>query len=117
MPRSRLECLIFLTLLRGAHQGGGVQGATQVLHHPLRVHGKTVQVTPTKPVLKASGTKRLKLRYDEPLTNFAFKLNMRRYGTDAKIRPQPDLDDLLGRPAMNEFRTRDKILKRVGPAT
>jgi len=32
-----------------------------------------------KPVLKAPGTKRLKLKYDEPLSNFAFKCNLHRY--------------------------------------
>jgi hypothetical protein len=32
-----------------------------------------------KPKLKAPGTKRLKLKYDEPLSNFAFKFNLRRY--------------------------------------
>jgi hypothetical protein len=32
-----------------------------------------------KPTLKAPGTKRLKLRYDDPLSNLAFKFNIRRY--------------------------------------
>ena len=32
-----------------------------------------------KLVLKAPGTKRLKLIYDGPLSNFAFKFNLRRY--------------------------------------
>jgi hypothetical protein len=38
-----------------------------------------VQVDPIKPTLKAPGTKRLKLQYDEPLSNFAFNFNLRRY--------------------------------------
>jgi hypothetical protein len=38
-----------------------------------------VQVDPIKPTLKAPGTKRLKLNYDELLSNFAFKFNLRRY--------------------------------------
>jgi len=38
-----------------------------------------VQVDPIKPTLKAPGTKRLKLKHDEPLSNFAFKFNLRRY--------------------------------------
>jgi len=42
-------------------------------------HGKAVQVAPIKPTLKARGTKRLKLRYDELLSSFAFNLNLRRY--------------------------------------
>jgi hypothetical protein len=32
-----------------------------------------------KPTLKAPGTKRLKLKCDEPLSNFAFNFNLRRY--------------------------------------
>jgi hypothetical protein len=38
-----------------------------------------VQVDPIKPTLKAPGIKRLKLVRDDPLTNFAFKFNLRRY--------------------------------------
>ena len=38
-----------------------------------------MQVDPTKPTLKAPGTERLKLKSDEPLSNFAFKFNLRRY--------------------------------------
>jgi hypothetical protein len=38
-----------------------------------------VQVDPIKPTLKAPGTVRLKLKYDEPLTKFAFNFNLRRY--------------------------------------
>ena len=38
-----------------------------------------MHVVPVKPTLIAPGTKRLKLKYDEPLSNFAFKFNFRRY--------------------------------------
>ena len=38
-----------------------------------------MQVDPIKPMLKAPETHLLKLRYDEPLSKFAFKLNLRRY--------------------------------------
>jgi hypothetical protein len=38
-----------------------------------------VQVDPIKPTLKPPGTKRLKLEFDVLLSNFAFKLNLRRY--------------------------------------
>jgi len=38
-----------------------------------------VQVDPIKPTLKAPGTERLKLKCDEPLLNFAFNFNLRRY--------------------------------------
>ena len=35
------------------------------------------------PTLKAPGTKRLKLKYDAPLSKFAFKFNLRRYNTES----------------------------------
>ena len=38
-----------------------------------------MQVDPIKSKLKAPGTKRLKRNCDEPSSNFAFKLNLRRY--------------------------------------
>ena len=41
--------------------------------------GETVQVYPIKPMLKAPGTKRLKLKCDEMPSNIAFKFNLRRY--------------------------------------
>jgi len=45
-----------------------------------------MQVEPMKPVLKAPGTKRLKLNHDEPLLNFAFNFNLRRYSQGARRR-------------------------------
>jgi len=42
-----------------------------------------VQVHPIKPTLTAPGIKRLKLRYDEPLSKIAFKFNLRRYSEAA----------------------------------
>ena len=38
-----------------------------------------MQVDPIRPTLKAPGTKRLRLKSDEPLSNFAFKFELRRY--------------------------------------
>jgi ABC-type thiamine transport system ATPase subunit len=38
-----------------------------------------VQIEPINPKLKLPRTKRSKLKYDEPLSNFAFKFNMRCY--------------------------------------
>ena len=38
-----------------------------------------MQVDPIKPMLKPPGTKCLKLKYDEVLSNFAFKSNLHRY--------------------------------------
>jgi len=45
----------------------------------IRVRVMAVQVDLMKPTLKAPGTSCLNLIYDEPLSNFAFKLNLRRY--------------------------------------
>ena len=36
-----------------------------------------MQVDPIKPTLKVPGAKRLKLKYNEPLSNFAFNFNVR----------------------------------------
>jgi len=41
--------------------------------------GRAVQVDPVKPTSKPPGTKRLKLKHDEVLSNFAFNFNLRRY--------------------------------------
>jgi len=41
--------------------------------------GEAVQAHPIKAKLKAPGFKRLKLKYEKPLSNFAFKCNLRRY--------------------------------------
>jgi len=46
-------------------------------------HGRTVQVDPIKPTLKAPGSKRLKLKYDNLHSSFAFKFNLRRCTTAA----------------------------------
>jgi len=43
-----------------------------------------VQVDPMKPTLKAPGTKCLKHISDVPLSNFAFKFNLRRYKEEAE---------------------------------
>ena len=43
--------------------------------------GKAVQAKPIKPRLKAPGKQLLKLKYDEPLSNFAFEFNLRCYTT------------------------------------
>ena len=55
-----------------------------------------MQVEPMKSKLTAPGTKRLKLKYDNLLSFFAFKLNSRRYkqhhATPQKVRHDMDLD-------------------------
>jgi hypothetical protein len=47
----------------------------------LMEHGEAVQVAPIKPTVKAPGTIRLRLKYGELLSTFAFKSNLRRYNT------------------------------------
>jgi len=44
-----------------------------------------VQVDPIKPMLKAPGTKRLKLTHYELLSSFAFRINLRRYTEEAAV--------------------------------
>jgi len=58
-----------------------------------------VQANPIKPsTLKAPGTKRLKLKYDEVLSSVAFNLNLRRYSMvcqgyyTAAHMPDPELE-------------------------
>jgi len=41
--------------------------------------GRAQHVEPMKPALKALGTMLVKIRFDEPLSNFAFNFNLRRY--------------------------------------
>jgi hypothetical protein len=45
-------------------------------------HGRVVQVDSIKPTLKPPGCKRLKLKCDLLLSNFAFKISLRRYAMD-----------------------------------
>ena len=62
-----------------------------------------MQVDPIKPMLKAPRSKRLKLRYDELLSGFAFKFNLRRYtlgvhtGDSITIAPAQTLTDKVER--------------------
>jgi hypothetical protein len=48
-------------------------------HQPSGDEGKAVQVDPVKFTLKAPGTNPSTLKYDGPLSTFAFKFNLRRY--------------------------------------
>jgi len=63
---------------------GGLTVRTRITPGPRRRglqrrQGRAVQVDPIKPTLQAPGTKRLKLEFDELLSNFAFNFNLRRY--------------------------------------
>ena len=63
-----------------------------------------MQVDPIKPALKAPGTKCLKLNCDEPLSNVAFKFNLRRYIMDAIIAAKKrgrGILDKHSRPTLN----------------
>ena len=79
-----------MTLLRGAWSGvhvravpAGVQGQRHALRAVL--HGRAVQVARTKSELKLPRTQRLTLQYHEPLSNFAFKLDLQRYTMGVSI--------------------------------
>ena len=55
--------------------GGGGHGRRPPHHR----QGRAVQAVPVQPILKPTGTKRWKLEYDEMLSSFAFRFNLRRY--------------------------------------
>jgi len=59
-------------------EGGEEKGGTDVCGGA-GGPGRAVQVDSMKPTLKAPGCKRSKLRYEELLSTFAFKFNLRRY--------------------------------------
>ena len=63
-----------------------------------------MQVDPIKPVLKAPGTKCSILKYDQPLSNFAFKFNLRRCTGEEAETGDPNVDFESVLPfAMREF--------------
>ena len=49
-----------------------------------------MQVDPSNPTLKPPGSKRLKPKCDVLLSNFAFKINLRRYSEVAKLEGHTD---------------------------
>ena len=61
--------------------GGGLSGSATLVDDAdvAPEPGRAVQVDPIKPVLKAPGTMRLKLKYGKLLSSFAVKSNLRRY--------------------------------------
>ena len=60
----------------------GAAGAGRAHQEP----GWAVQVDPIKPTLKAPGTYRLILEYDQLFSKFAFNCNLRRYNLVDKRR-------------------------------
>jgi hypothetical protein len=67
--------------------------------------GRPVQVNPIKATLETPGTKRLTLKYDEPLSTFALTFNLRHYTQGFGV---------VGWGATQQFR--DLPLIQVGPA-
>ena len=71
--------------LRRYTRGGGpgprrtAGAAARLLQQRGSDPGRAVQVYPIKSTLKVPGTKRVQLKFDESLSNFAFKINLRRY--------------------------------------
>ena len=63
--------------------------------------GRAVRVDPNKPTLKASVIKHSKLKHDKPLSNFAFKFNVRRFskGTRRSRRRRPRWDAWASTPS------------------
>ena len=65
--------------MRGPVRGAGQEDVAGLrggrVHRLRRHHGRALQVDPIKPTVKAPGTKRLKLEYEELPSNFALKFN------------------------------------------
>jgi hypothetical protein len=67
-----------MTLVAGRGGGDGDHGGRGA-ERRAAAHGRPVHVDPIKPKLKLPGTQLLKLKCDEPLSKFAFKIELRRY--------------------------------------
>jgi len=80
-----------------------------------------VQVISTKPVLKAPGYFLFKLGCDEPLSNFAFKFNLRRYTKPSILLHYADVESIdferhSGPHSTASQRTFDIVIEmKVGP--
>jgi len=99
-------------LAPGGHRGGGRRGGagqgaarrpTGAGRHLAGHHGRAVLVVPIKPTFKALGIDFFKLKYDGPLSNFAFKFNVRRYTTAlSKLAAHEPLRALMRRAGVFE---------------
>jgi len=93
---------------RPGYGGAGRRGGSD--------QGRAVQVDPIKPKLKLPGTKRLKLKCDEALSNFAFKIKLHRY---IKEQIRARLDDHVAWERANPNKTdvlmnpRDRVEKEA----
>jgi len=70
---------------RGAGGGGGGGGGLGTPGSRAGLPGRSVLVEPIQPKLKLPGIERLKLKCDEPLSNFAFNFRLRRYTLVGKM--------------------------------
>ena len=87
---------------RGGGRAAGVAGP----------RGRAVQVDPIKPELKAPGTKRLKLKCDEPLSDFAFNFSLRRY---TEVVDVADLHGARTRPTGREQQDEAEVMSAEKP--
>jgi len=62
----------------GSGAGAASEGDVSTTCQQNSTKGEAVQVDPLNPALKAPGARRLKLKYDEPLSNIAFSFHLRR---------------------------------------
>ena len=85
-------------MMRAAADGAAALGATAAAATAAAAEslGRVVQANPIKPKLKAPGSKRLKLQYDELHSSIAFKFNLRRYNQGCSPVPAPRPRSWLG---------------------
>ena len=88
--------------------GQGVPGGGRGRELP---HGRVVQVDSIKPTLKAPGTKRLKLFFDERPSEIAFKFNVRHCRMEATGATPLIMAALKGKADAV-----DMLLSKVGPS-
>ena len=79
------------------YRGDDTEARGQEARPGAELRGRAVQVDPMKPRLKAPGTMLLKLRYDEPHSNFAFNFNLRLYNVDMEVTIATKLEPLTQR--------------------
>jgi hypothetical protein len=75
-----------------------------------------VQVDPIKPALKAPGSKRLKLKYAGPLSDFTFNIDLRRYIKDMGERIRSGTATAEEYFEMGSIMLRKKVFTQVGLA-
>jgi len=76
-----------------------------------------VQFDPIKPMLKAPGTKRLKLNCDETLSSFAFNFNLRCHTKDGELAVMSGGEDGFVRKVTGAGRARHTLFANAQDAT